>query len=58
MPECDACGDELQDPRDKNLSGWWRDECLPCIGERVPEHGSDVPIAESDEYKEWVEATH
>jgi len=36
VTNCDDCGDRLVDPRDKNLSGWWRDRCLPCIRE---EHG-------------------
>lgn len=33
MATCESCGDPLQDPRDKNASGWWRDRCLPCIRE-------------------------
>ena len=32
MSECGDCGRKLQDPRDKNASGWWRDECLDCLG--------------------------
>jgi len=36
MTDCDDCGDELVGPRDKNMSGWWRDRCLPCIRQ---EHG-------------------
>ncbi len=36
MTDCDDCGDRLVDPRDKNMSGWWRDRCLPCIRQ---EHG-------------------
>jgi len=36
MTDCDDCGGELVDLRDKNMSGWWRDRCLPCIRK---EHG-------------------
>jgi len=33
MSECERCGDSLQDPRDKDNRGWWRDKCYPCIEE-------------------------
>jgi len=71
MPDCDDCGDELQDPRDKNKAGWWRDYCLPCIRR---EHGRamtdggwssmgrlrvSITIEETDDgqYRAWEEAS-
>ena len=48
MPNCDNCGNELQDPRDKNAAGWWRDECLPCISNRAKLDRRDDP---TDEYE-------
>jgi len=41
MPNCDDCGDPLQDPRDKNTTGWWRDRCLPCIEQAAPDVGRE-----------------
>jgi len=31
MSECERCGDDLVDPRDKNAAGWWRDRCMACL---------------------------
>jgi len=36
MPDCEDCGDQLVDARDKNKAGWWRTRCLVCIRQ---EHG-------------------
>ena len=57
MTDCDECGDELRDPRDKNASGWWRDRCLPCIREQTPDVERDTPIHETDDYRDWLEAS-
>jgi hypothetical protein len=37
MPECERCGDDLVDDRDKNSAGHWRDRCIPCMREMSPE---------------------
>jgi hypothetical protein len=54
MPECENCGGELQDPRDK-AGGWWREKCVPCMSEESPDVDRETPIAESDAYQEWLE---
>jgi len=55
MPECNCCNEELEDPRDKNKSGWWRDDCLKCISKRVTYDVPETPVVERDEYQEWLE---
>jgi len=52
MPDCEVCDDPLEDPRDKNAAGWWRDRCLPCIAEAAPdvEHTPAAEILEGSEY--------
>lgn len=53
MPDCETCGETLEDPRDKNASGWWRDRCLPCIAADAPdvEHTTVEEILEGSEYE-------
>jgi hypothetical protein len=55
MPDCDECGGQLQDPRDKNASGWWRDRCLPCIGQETPDVERETPIRQTEAYRSWLE---
>jgi len=43
---CDSCGDKLQDPRDKDKGGWWRDRCMDCIAEESDLEPRDDPTEE------------
>jgi len=56
MSVCDRCGNYLEDPRDKNSAGHWRDACLPCIEAEVAEYHDPggPPIEATEEYREWV----
>jgi len=55
MPDCESCGHDLQDPRDKNAAGWWRDRCLPCIRRESSTADEDrTPIHESTAYRNWL----
>ena len=55
MPDCENCGDVLEDPRDKNAAGWWRDRCLPCIAADAQTAPADrPPIHESAAYQAWL----
>jgi len=37
MTDCDECGAPLEDPRDKDAGGWWRDRCMECIEAAAPD---------------------
>ena len=55
MSECDRCGNYLEDPRDKNSAGHWRDACLPCIEAHVADEVEPGPPVETSEgYRNWL----
>jgi len=51
MTDCDDCEDPLQDPRDKNMSGWWRDRCLPCIRQEHSRAMTDGGWNQTDRFR-------
>jgi len=71
MTDCENCGGDLVDPRDKNKAGWWRDCCLPCIrrehGRAMTDGGWShsgrmrfrITVEETDDgqYRAWEEAS-